>query len=49
MLKNILTFYRNPYAGFNTGKNETIKEQLILFKKAFVFGFCSCFIIVVLN
>jgi len=47
MLKNILTFYRNPYADFNTGKNETIKERLTLFKKAFVFGFCSCFIIVV--
>jgi len=46
MLKNILTFYRNPYAGFNTGKNEPIKERLILLKKAFVFGLCSCFIIV---
>ena len=46
MLKNILTFYRNPYAGFNTGKNESIKERLMLLKKAFVFCLCSCIVIV---
>ncbi|MCF2444701.1 CPBP family intramembrane metalloprotease [Dyadobacter sp. CY345] len=46
MLKNILTFYRNPYAGFNTGKTESIRERLILLKKAFVFCLCSCIVIV---
>ena len=39
MLKNILTFYRNPYAGFNTGKNETIEERLTLFKRRLFFAF----------
>lgn len=46
MLKNIITFYRNPYSHFNAGKNETIKERLILFENSFVFTLCSCFIIV---
>jgi len=48
MLKIILAFYRNPYAVFYTGKNDTIKERVILFKNGFIFCLCSCVIIVLL-
>lgn len=48
MIKSIITFYRNPYSHFNAGKNETIKERVILLKKAFILCLCSVFIIAVI-
>lgn len=51
MIKNFIIFYRfyrNPFAYLDVGKNETIKEKVILFKKAFIFCLGSCFIIVIM-
>lgn len=45
MIKNIITFYRNPYSHFNIGGNETMHEKASSLKKAFILCLCSTLII----
>jgi hypothetical protein len=36
MVKNIFQFYQNPYACFNTGNKESLREKVMVIKRSYL-------------
>ncbi|HEV7378376.1 MAG TPA: hypothetical protein VGN64_01170 [Dyadobacter sp.] len=37
MMKDVILFYSNPHACFNTGENESLKEKVTILKRSYLF------------